>query len=108
MEMRLRANDAKGFDTILLKGDCDLYNAPRMKATIIKRIGTGMRKLRLDFEGVPYLDSTGVGAIIQILQAMKTVTGEVVFSGISGAPRKVLEMSNVISLMKLEKPDANQ
>jgi len=106
MEMRLRANDAQGFDTVLLKGDCDLYNAPRMKTAIINRIGTGMRKLRLDFEGVAYLDSTGVGAIIQILQAMKTVTGEVVFRGITGAPRKVLEMSNVISLMKLEQADA--
>ncbi len=105
MEMRLRANDAQGFDTILLKGDCDLYNAPKMKTAIINRIGTGMRKLRLDFEGVAYLDSTGVGAIIQILQAMKTVTGEVLFRGISGAPRKVLEMSNVISIMKIEKGD---
>jgi len=105
MEMRLRANDAQGFDTILLKGDCDLYNAPKMKTAIINRIGTGMRKLRLDFEGVAYLDSTGVGAIIQILQAMKTVTGEVLFRGISGAPRKVLEMSNVISIMKIEKVD---
>lgn len=100
--MKLRSGDAGGFDTVFLHGDCDLYSAPKMRNAVVKRIDTGMRRLRLDFEGVSYLDSTGVGAIIQILQAMKVVSGDVVFRGLHGAPRKVLELSNVISLMKIE------
>lgn len=102
LEMRLRELDVGGFDTVLLKGDCDLYSAPRMRNAIVARIRGGMTKLRLDFAGVAYLDSTGVGAIIQILQAMKAVSGEVVFRGITGAPRRVLEMSQVLRIMRQE------
>jgi anti-anti-sigma factor len=77
-----------------------------MKNAVITRIGRGMRKLRLDFTEVAYLDSTGVGAIIQILQAMKAASGDVVFRGIAGSPRKVLELSNVISIMKIDALEA--
>jgi len=101
MEMRLCEGGAEGIDIILLKGDCDLYMAPSFRNTILIRIGKGLRNLKLDFSGVSYLDSTGVGAIIQIIQAMKAVNGKIVFSGISGSPKRVLELSNVISVMKI-------
>ena len=50
--------------------------------------------------GVSYLDSTGVGAIIRLVQAAKKMGRELRFSGISGTPRRVLVMSNIISIMK--------
>jgi anti-sigma B factor antagonist len=102
MEMLLRANGPDGFDTVSLKGDCDLYSAPALRKAIVHRIEGGTRKLRLDFSGVQYLDSTGVGSIIQIMKAIKTVNGTITFRGLDGAPKRVLEMSNVIALMKIE------
>jgi len=100
--MRLRENASDGFETIFLKGDCDLYSAPSLRKAILHRIGRGVRKLRLDFGAVEYLDSSGVGAIIQIMKAMKIVHGDLAFRGVRGAPKRVLEMSNVISLMRVE------
>ena len=105
MEMRLRENGPDGFETIFLKGDCDLYSAPSLRKAILHRIGRGVRKLRLDFSAVGYLDSSGVGSIIQIMQAMKTARGELTFRGVQGAPKRVLEMSNIISLMRIESPE---
>lgn len=102
MEMRLREKDGGGFETVILRGDCDMYSAPKMRNALLARIRGGARKLRLDLSEVAYLDSTGVGSIIQILQAMKAVSGEVVFRGVSGAPRRVLEMSQVLRIMREE------
>ena len=102
MEMRLRERGLDGFDTVYLKGDCDLYSAPRLRNAIVDRIVRGTRKLRIDLSEVYYLDSTGVGAIIQILRAMKSVQGTLTFRGIRGAPKRVLEMSNVISLLRID------
>lgn len=102
MEMRLCPKSAAGMETVLLSGECDLYTAPSFKNTIITRIRRGLRTLKIDFSEVSYLDSTGVGAIIQIMQTMRTVNGSVIFRGITGSPKKVLEMCNVISLMTIE------
>lgn len=65
-------------------------------------LSSGMKRARFDCAALRYLDSTGVGAIIKILQAAKAAQAEIRFSGLSGAPRKVLQLCNVITLIKEE------
>jgi anti-sigma B factor antagonist len=92
-----------GFTLFSLKGDCDLYNAPRFMRAMTEALAAGLSKARIDCAGLRYLDSTGVGAIVKILQAAKLKGAEVRFAGLSGSPRKVLQLCNVISLMKEER-----
>jgi anti-sigma B factor antagonist len=100
MEWIMSAPDSGGFENIVLKGDCDLYAAPAFAKAIQSRICEGAKKLRIDLTGVGYLDSTGVGAIIRILQEAKRSGCEIRFRGIEGSPRKVLKMSNILAIMK--------
>jgi anti-sigma B factor antagonist len=100
MEWIMSAPDSGGFENILLKGDCDLYAAPAFAKAMQSHICEGAKKLRLDLTEVAYLDSTGVGAIIRILQEAKRSGCEIRFRGIEGSPRKVLKMSNILAIMK--------
>jgi anti-sigma B factor antagonist len=100
MEWMHGARDEGGFENVVLKGDCDLYSAPGFAKAMLARIAEGSYALRFDFTGVDYLDSTGVGAIIRILQEAKRRGCEVRFAGIGGSPRKVLKMSNILALMR--------
>ncbi len=99
MEWSFGGKDPAGRELVRLDGDFDLYSAPKFAASIFERMELGERRLKLDLSKVAYMDSTGVGALIRILQAMKRLGGEIRFSGITGSPRRVLQMSNVISLM---------
>jgi anti-sigma B factor antagonist len=102
MEWMSSPRDPAGFENVELKGDCDLYSAPGFAKAMLARIGEGAGRLRLDLSGVDYLDSTGVGALIRILQEAKKRGCELRFAGIAGSPRKVLKMSNILALMKEE------
>ena len=102
MEWTFRGKDPAGRELVQLAGDFDLYAAPKFSAAILAHIEAGGRRFKLDLSGVAYMDSTGVGALIRILQTMKRLGGDILFSGISGSPRRVLQMSNVISLMREE------
>jgi anti-sigma B factor antagonist len=82
-----------------MKGDCDLYSAPRFKADVLKRIDDGVRRIQIDMSEVDYLDSSGVGAIICILKAAKRSGGEVRFRGLAGNPRQVLARTNILGMM---------
>jgi anti-anti-sigma factor len=104
MEWTVSPPDEGGYENVILRGDCDLYAAPPFAAAMRERIVAGSRKIRLDLEGVDYLDSTGVGAIIRILQEARKIGGEIRFRGVGGSPRKVLKMSNILSLMKEDAP----
>jgi anti-sigma B factor antagonist len=90
------------FLDIRLTGDCDLYAAPGFAAYMLERITQGARRMRIDFSAVDYLDSTGVGAIIHIVQASRKANVDVRFVGISGNPRKVLRMTNILPLLREE------
>jgi Anti-anti-sigma regulatory factor (antagonist of anti-sigma factor) len=100
MEWIVSAPDSGGYENVVLKGDCDLYAAPAFAKSMQSRIVGGSKRLRLDLAGVEYLDSTGVGALIRILQDAKKSGCEVRFRGIEGSPRKVLKMSNILAIMK--------
>ncbi|MBU0934237.1 MAG: STAS domain-containing protein [Spirochaetes bacterium] len=81
-----------------IEGDFDLYTAPALSRRIQETQAT-WKHLHLDLDGVRYLDSSGVGAIIRLLQACKSSGRELTFSGIQGSPRKVLQMSNILALL---------
>lgn len=99
MEWKRAGRLEDGYEVVAVAGDCDLYSAPPFAAFVISMIRQGERSLEIDMSGVRYLDSTGVGSIVRILQAMREERGRVRFSGIGGMPRKVLKMCNVISIM---------
>ena len=100
MEVQVGNVDAAGFETLRVLGDCDLYNAQHLTAAALERLARGVMRLRIDMAEVNYLDSTGVGAIIRLVQSAKKMGRELRFSGISGTPRRVLTMSNIISIVK--------
>ncbi len=85
---------------VTLKGDFDLYAAPDCGRLLLAKIQAGTPHLVLDFSQVTYLDSSGVGVIIRLLQAARTRQGSVSTLRLQGSPRKVLQMSNILSLLK--------
>jgi anti-anti-sigma factor len=54
----------------------------------------------LDFSGVPYLDSSGIWAVIRIVQHSKSKNIDLSFRGITGTVRKVMRLSNILSIIK--------
>ncbi|NLJ45409.1 MAG: STAS domain-containing protein [Treponema sp.] len=100
MEWTVVSGDpAKGVE-IHLKGDFDLYNAPRFSIFVLQKIESGWSNVLLDLQGVPYLDSTGAGSIIRIAQALRKKGRRLRYRGLSGSPRRVLEMSNILPLLE--------
>jgi anti-sigma B factor antagonist len=82
-------------------GDLDLYASVAFANAVMAKLNAGSRRIVLDFSRVRYLDSSGVGAVIRLLQMARTLGGELRAAGLTGTPRKVLEMSNIISLLKV-------
>lgn len=102
--MDIQYFEKSGKQNLLIKisGDCDMYNAQEFFSGVIKKIDSGYLNIYLDFSGVIYLDSSGVGAIIKIIRLSKEKKVNIKFRGITGTPRKVLRMSNILSLINEE------
>lgn len=102
MEWIVEEKNDEGYERIVVSGDFDLYHAPAFAQAMVPRLKSGGKKFRFDLSRVEYLDSSGVGAIIKIVQAARQELIDVRFIGIAGAPRKVLRMSNILPLLREE------
>ena len=86
---------------ILLQGDLDLYATTEVNKALKNLLETGAKRILLDATELVYLDSSGVGVIIRLLQNAAGLSVPVGVVGLGGTPRKVLQLCNVISLLKL-------
>lgn len=86
---------------IQVKGELDLYNSPQFSRLVSEKVGRGARRLVLSLGGLTYLDSSGTGALIRALQMVAPFGGALLVVGLTGSPRKVLEMCNIISLLRI-------
>ncbi|MDR2768856.1 MAG: STAS domain-containing protein [Treponema sp.] len=100
MKIHFFENGGAGSLTAEISGDCDLYNAQHLFADMTEKINGGYKTLCMDFSGVGYLDSSGIWAIIRIIKHAQSSGADLVFRGITGTVRKVLRLSNILSIIK--------
>lgn len=104
MEIAYRPGHRTDQIVVIPTGDLDLYASVGFCNAVIARLESGTPRMVIDLAGVRYLDSSGVGALIRLLQRARSLGGEVRVANLTGTPKKVLEMSNIISLLK-QAPD---
>jgi anti-sigma B factor antagonist len=99
MEIQFFENTGDKSLVVKVSGDCDLYNAHHLLNDVTGRINGGYGAVYVDLSGTPYLDSSGVGALIRILQYAKSKNINLKFRGIEGTVRKVMRLSNILSII---------
>ncbi|MCL1817367.1 MAG: STAS domain-containing protein [Spirochaetaceae bacterium] len=102
MEINYVENSANASLLVKVAGDCDMYSVREFFTEVTGKMVRGFMSVSVDFSKVIYLDSSGVGAIIRIIRLSKEKNIDLKFRGITGTPRKVLQMSNILTLIKEE------
>ena len=58
-----------------VKGDVDIYTAPRLRERIIQLADEGRRRVVADLQGVEFMDSTGLSVLVAGLKRLKENEG---------------------------------
>lgn len=56
---------------VYLSGEIDLYTAPKLKEAVLPLTKKSGYQIEVDFDGVNYMDSTGLGVFISVLKSTK-------------------------------------
>ena len=87
--------------TAYIRGDVDHHGASPLRQTIDESMKVfGCRDLILDFSGVTFMDSSGIGIALGRFKKLSKTGGKVVIAGCSEYIEKLLEMAGVFSLMQ--------
>lgn len=94
METKTRTS---GDYTILeIDGDVDLYNVGELKKTIFSMVDEeDITKLVLDMQGINYMDSSGVGALVAGHKKLKSADGTFVLLNIKEDILNILRLATL-------------
>lgn len=94
--MVTRMETAPGQVTVYLSGELDHHAARSLREQIdgvVERCGA--RSLRLDFEGVPFMDSSGIGLIMGRYRMMQLVDGKLLVTGASERLKSIMRLAGL-------------
>ena len=93
--------------TARLSGEIDHHAAREMRVAIDDTAQkVKPRVLRLDFSQVPFMDSSGIGALMGRYKRMKEKGGKVMICGVGDRIRRVLRIAAIDTLLpEIEKKE---
>ena len=91
----LETNETGPWTVVEVKGEVDLYTAPRLKERMADLTAQGRSQLAVDLEGVEFMDSTGLGVLIGGLKRCREAGGTLALLRPREPVRKVLTITGL-------------
>src|SRR2546428_9271364 len=99
MELGLEVDSSHQPYTVLaVKGEVDVYTAPRLREKLVELVSQGKRQLVVDLEGVDFLDSTGLGVLVGGLKRLRSHDGDL---ALVCTQQRILKVFEITGLTKV-------
>ena len=94
--LELEVGERAGWRVLTVHGEVDVKTTPRVRAQLLSLLSEGPPRLIVDSEGVGFLDSSGLGALVAALKLARSRSGELrLVCGSQRSVRKVLEVTGL-------------
>jgi anti-sigma B factor antagonist len=97
MDLDVETTERGDASILTLRGEIDVYTAPRLRQSIVDLVDGGAHRIIVDMEKVDFLDSTGLGVLVEGLKRVKTREGEL---AIVATHDKILKIFDITGLNK--------
>ena len=88
---------------IKLKGDLDHHSADEVRGLIDEKIkNEKFNKLVIDFKGLDFIDSSGIGFVIGRYKVIRKRNGVIEIVNASKKVRKILDMSGIGKIINIK------
>jgi anti-sigma B factor antagonist len=94
MELKIRKNGETYI--VDVKGEMDLYNSYQLKELIMKMLEKKVARFIINLGDVDYIDSSGIGALINICSTIKKMNHRIAIINIHGSVKKVIELMKLM------------
>jgi anti-sigma B factor antagonist len=91
----LDTRESGDWTVVEVSGEVDLYTAPRLKTLLTELTGSGRTRIAVEFSGVEFMDSTGLGVLISGLRRCREAGGTMALVAPAEPVRKVLGITGL-------------
>jgi anti-sigma B factor antagonist len=101
VELEIDVNERDGHTVVAVGGEIDAYTAPSLQSALDEVIPDRGVQVVVDLSDVDFLDSTGLGVLVNALNRARTHDGELSLVVTSDRVRRIFEISSLTELFAL-------
>mgnify|MGYP000854514564 FL=1 len=87
---------------VTISGRMDAMTAPEYEKTLNEFIASGETSFIVDFQGLDYISSAGLRALLATAKLLKTKGGQILLSNVQGTVREVFDISGFGTIFKIK------
>lgn len=95
--IKIGVSEYQGQKVISMSGDIDMHSSPKVREQLMALISRKTGAVLVDFQGVTYIDSSGIATFVEGLKGMKSYGGRLLLFGV---PKPIME---IFSFSKLDR-----
>src|SRR5438876_1779584 len=100
------ARTGESFVAIALVGEIDLNNSPELRRVLLGLIQTNQpKRLVLNLEKVPYMDSSAIAVLVESLQKMRKISGKIFLTNLQPRVKGLIEIARLNTIFILLKDE---
>ncbi len=99
--MELISEEKNGVLVVCVKGDIDLNSNVEFKKFVNEKIDNGCNELIIDFSGIEYIDSSGLGTLLTAKKKVSKNQGDIVLFGLSDTIKTLFKMSKLLGFFNV-------
>lgn len=84
-----------GIDKIVFEGDLDYHASSEIREKVGTFLAGKPQKIIFDLGKVPYMDSSGIAAFVEVSRKSKDFGGRIVFCNITDSVRSIFELAKL-------------
>ncbi len=86
---------------ISIAGELDMGNVKELKAVFDEEVASGTRYIVIDMATLNYIDSSGIGAFIALMNKLRSLNGSVTLMKIQPEVMRIFQMTKLTAFFKI-------
>ena len=103
--MIIKEKTVNGLPILCLNGKLDIFSKNNFRETAQKYQGSGAKGLILDFEGITFVDSVGLGTLTLVVKTFQKLKGRVILVNPQEQVKSMFVEMNVGKVIPMYKTD---
>ena len=99
--MEITSRKEKDITIVSVSGRIDAITAPDFENNLGGLITAGEKILLIDLSGLGYISSAGLRSILSSAKKLKALSGEILFTGLTGPVDEVFQISGFKSIFRI-------
>jgi stage II sporulation protein AA (anti-sigma F factor antagonist) len=91
-----------GILVVALSGRVDSASSPELETSLLRHLGSGEKRLLVDFAEVEYISSAGLRVLLLLAKKLKDGGGRLVLSAMPESVRLVFELAGFLPIFAIE------